>query len=291
MKIDTHTKLCAVIGHPVGHSLSPVMHNAAFQACGLNWVYLAFDVTDLGGCVAGMRALPSFRGMSVTIPHKIEALKLLDAVDPMAEMVGCVNTVTRTEEGLLEGMVTDGTGTLRAFREAGVDLAGKRILFIGSGGAARAVAFAMAESCAPSRITILGRTGARVASLVDDLRRGTGADVGGGALPDELPEGLMAHDVIVHATPVGMYGHDEGRSCVPWDLLRPEHVVFDMVYRPRETKLLQDAKSLGCVIIPGMEMLLHQAVLQFERWTGLDAPVPVMRAALTAALAESEADR
>ena len=158
MIINADTRLCAVIGHPVAHSLSPVLHNAAFRAAGLNCVYLAFDVTDVAACLQGMRAMPAFRGMSVTIPHKMAVMPHLDEIDPMARVVGCVNTVTN-ESGRLVGSVTDGVGTLRAFEAAGVQLAGRRILFLGAGGAVRAVAYAMALQSAPACITLLGKIG------------------------------------------------------------------------------------------------------------------------------------
>ncbi len=283
MTINAATRLCAVIGHPVAHSLSPAMHNAAFQDRGLNYVYLAFDVTDVAGCLQGMRALPSFRGLSVTIPHKMAVMPHLDEIDPMARVVGCVNTVTN-HEGRLTGSVTDGVGTLRAFAAAGVHLEGRHILFLGAGGAVRAVAYAMALQSAPACVTLLGRTPEKVAALANDLRRDTTVAIGTGSLSEDLPHCLASHDVIIQGTPVGMHGHDEGSSPVPRELLRPEHVVFDMVYRPRLTPLLRDAESIGCHTIPGASMLLHQAVIQFETWTGVDAPVEAMRRALESAL-------
>ncbi len=283
MTINAATRLCAVIGHPVAHSLSPAMHNAAFQAAGINCVYLAFDVTDVAACLQGMRAMPGFRGLSVTIPHKMAVMPHLDEIDSMARVVGCVNTVTN-HAGRLIGSVTDGMGTLRAFAAAGVQLHGRRILLLGAGGAVRAVAYAMALQSAPARITLLGRSPDKVRALADYLRRDTTVPIGMGSLDEDLPGGLASHDIIVQGTPVGMHGHDEGRSPVPSELLRPQHVVFDMVYRPRLTPLLKDAEAAGCQIIPGANMLLHQAVIQFEAWTGMDAPVGAMRLALESAL-------
>ena len=278
-EINTETRLCAVIGHPVAHSLSPAMHNAAFRATGLNFAYLAFDVEDVPAFLAGMRAAPSFRGLSVTIPHKVRAMACLDEVDGMARRVGCVNTVVN-DNGVLRGAVTDGTGALRALAGAGVSLTGRRVLFLGAGGAVRAVAFAAAEA-GPERVTILGRNREKAVALAADLRRGAeGVEVGEGSLVFDLEEATASHDVIINGTPVGMHGHDEGASCMPVECLRPEHAVFDMVYRPRRTRLMQDALMAGCVTIEGLEMLLHQAVLQFEMWTGTPAPVDVMRRAL-----------
>ncbi len=283
MNITAETRLCAVIGHPVAHSLSPAMHNAAFRAAGLNCVYLAFDVTDLAACLQGMRALSGFRGLSVTIPHKIAIMPHLDEIVPMAQVVGCVNTVTN-QDGRLVGSVTDGTGTLRAFAHNGIHLEGQRILFLGAGGAVRAVAYAMALQSAPACVTILGRTAGKVEALAADLRHDTSVSIATGNLTEDLPGCLASHDIIVHGTPLGMHGHDEGRSPVPPEFLRPGHVVFDMVYRPRLTPLLKDAASVGCRTVPGSDMLLHQAVIQFETWTGISAPLGAMREALEAAL-------
>lgn len=280
---DAQTRLCAVIGNPVGHSLSPAMHNAAFRAAGLNYAYLAFAVSDLAGCMAGMRALQGFRGMSVTIPHKIAIMAYLDEVAPLARSVGCVNTVVN-EDGRLVGTITDGLGTLRAFERAGVSLDGKSILFVGTGGAARAVAFAMAGSCVPKRILVLGRTPERVEELTRDLRTLDRVPVDGGSLKDMRPDEAASFDIVVHATPLGMYGHSEGQSSVPRQWLRAGQVVFDMVYRPRETRLLQDAAAAGCTVIHGLEMLLYQAALQFELWTEQQAPEAVMRQVLVQAL-------
>jgi len=281
--IDTHTQLCAVIGRPVGHSLSPAMHNAAFAAAGLNYVYLAFEVEDVAACLTGMRALPNFRGLSVTIPHKLAVMDHLDEIDALARRVGSVNTITN-EGGRLIGTTTDGLGTLRAFQDAGVALAGKRVLFLGSGGAVRSVAFAFAERAEVAAITILGRTAANVAALVKNLGTATATSVVGGTLGDDLAPALETHDVIVQGTSVGMHGHDEGASLVPASLLRLEHAVFDMVYRPLKTRLIHDAEDTGCQVILGLDMLVNQAVLQFETWTDIPAPREVMREALLKAL-------
>ncbi|MBN2311474.1 MAG: shikimate dehydrogenase [Candidatus Hydrogenedentes bacterium] len=280
-RVDTETQLCAVIGNPVEHSLSPVMHNAAFEATGLNYVYVAFRVENVGACITGMRALPSFRGMSVTIPHKIAVMEHLDAIEPMARHVGCVNTVTN-DNGTLSGSITDGLGTLRAFSEAGVDFTGRSVLFIGTGGAARAVSFAMAERTDAARITLLGRTPAHVAALADDLRAKTAMSIESGPL-NALEGAMAAHDIVIQGTPVGMHPNSDA-SPVPKALFRPEQIAFDMVYRPHRTRFLREAEEAGCQTIPGIEMLINQAVLQFELWTATDAPVQAMRDAVVAAL-------
>ena len=280
--IDTATQLCAVIGDPVGHSLSPCMHNAAFEAAGLNFVYTAFQVKDVEGCLKGMRALRGFRGMSVTIPHKRAVMAHLDEIEPMARHVGSVNTITN-EGGRLIGATTDGPGTLRVFEEAGIDLTDKRVLFLGAGGAVRAVAFAVAEMTKAAHITLLGRAPRKVDDLTKDLRAKTQASVSAGHMTEDLESAMASHDVIIQGTPVGMFPLTS-ETCVPKEMFRPSHVVFDMVYRPYKTRLLREAEEVGCAIIPGIEMLIHQAVLQFERWTGAEAPVEVMRQAVRAKL-------
>ncbi len=282
--IDAHTGLCAIIGHPVGHSLSPRIFNAAFDAAGLNYVYLAFDVTDVGGFVTGMRATPGFRGLAVTIPHKLAVIPHLDALDPLARKIGSVNTVTHAD-GKLVGSTTDGLGALRAFDRAGVDLTGLRILFLGSGGAARAVAFTFADRCAPAFITIAGRTPANVESLAKDLRGATSVPVKTADLSGDASALMAGHDVIVQSTSVGMQGKEAGKSPIPPETLLPHHVVFDMVYRPHRTPLIQAAERAGCTVVYGIEMLLQLAAIQFEGWTGTAAPLDGMRSAAQGAIA------
>jgi len=283
-RIDTATQLCAVIGAPVGHSLSPAMHNAAFAAAGLNYVYVAFHVDDVGACLTGMRALRSFRGMSVTIPHKIAVMPHLDEIDAMAINVGSVNTIVN-EQGRLIGSTTDGLGTLKAFADAGVSLAGKRVLFLGAGGAVRSVAFAFADLAGVAHITLLGRSPEKVAALADDLTTKTKCAIATGDLSADLADAMATHDIVVQGTPIGMYPH-AGQSAVPRELLRAEQVVFDMVYRPLKTRLIEDAEAAGCAAILGIDMLVNQAALQFETWTGVAAPYSVMRDALLAELAK-----
>ncbi len=279
--IDTDTQLCGVIGNPVGHSLSPRIHNAAYDAGGLNFVYLAFEISDVGGCLAGMRAMPNFRGLSVTIPHKLAVMEHLDELEPMAEKVGSVNTITN-EGGRLIGSTTDGPGAVRAFDEAGISLVGRRVLFLGAGGAVRAVAFAVAELCSPAGVTILGRNPERVAPLVEDLRAKTSGSFDLGDLSADIEEAMSCHDVIIQGTPLGMGPERVGETCVPPETLHAEHVVFDMVYMPDRTRLIADAQAAGCTVVHGIDMLLNQAALQFERWTGKAAPLAAMRASLSA---------
>ncbi len=284
INIDVNTQLCAVIGHPVRHSLSPVIHNAGFQSLGLNFVYLAFDITDVESCLRGMRSMDGFRGMSVTIPHKEAVIPFLDEIEPIAKQIASVNTILH-EGNKLIGTNTDGKGTLNAFKRTGIELSKKKILFLGAGGAVRAVAFAFAETVQPEQITILGRTPSRLERLISDLKDSfPHIHFQQGYLNQNLEEYVSTHEIIIQGTPTGMEGHSNNRLIFPFDLLSPEHTVLDMVYRPLYTELLCEAQKRGCEIITGLEMLLEQAVLQFELWTGHTAPLNIMRNAVERAL-------
>jgi shikimate dehydrogenase len=229
--------------------------------------------------------MPNFRGLSVTIPHKVAVIEHLDELDALAEKVGSVNTVTN-EGGRLIGSSTDGLGLTGALDDAGVELAGKRVLFLGAGGAVRGAVFAVADRIGDGSIRILGRTPSRVEPLVHELQEKTGAAVSMGHLVEDIESAIAEHDVIVQGTPLGMYPELIGESCVPKGSLRPEQVVFDMVYSPLKTKLIQDAEMSGCQVVFGTEMLVHQAAAQYVRWTEQEAPVDVMREALMHALLE-----
>jgi len=274
--ISPATRLCAVIGNPVGHSLSPALHNAAFNALGLDFVYVAFRVEDLKSALAGMRALENFRGLSVTIPHKVEIIDYLDEVAEIDRAIGSVNTVIN-ENGKLFGCGTDGPGALKALLDAGISLHGANILLLGAGGAARAIAFTLARNATPERLVILDINRQMLAGLIKDLQRGTEAVVEGGQLdPAEIAVRAVAADVIINCTPVGMHPHEDN-TLVPAELFRKEQVVFDIVYNPLETRLLKDARLRGCRVVSGVEMFINQAVLQFERFTGAAAPQETMR--------------
>lgn len=274
--ITTSTRLCAVIGNPVSHSLSPALHNAAFDALGLDFVYVAFQVEDLKSALAGMRALNNFRGMSVTIPHKIEAMKYVDEIAEVDRSIGSINTIIN-DNGKLIGLGTDGPGALKALVDAGTELDGKNVLMLGSGGAARAIAFTLARDTRLAKLTLLDIDESMLRGLAADLQAGTAARIESEALTEGSLVLAMEHaDVIINCTPIGMHPK-EGASLVPVGLFRPGQVVFDIVYTPLETKLLADARSRGLKVISGVEMFINQAVLQFMHFTGNEAPVEVMR--------------
>jgi shikimate dehydrogenase len=277
--IDAHTKLCAVIGNPIEHSLSPAIHNAAFQKLGLNYVYLAFRVDNVASAIQGMRAFGNMRGCSVTIPHKVAVIPYLDEIETTARYIGSVNTIV-VDHGKLLGYNTDASGALRALKESGAVLKGQRVVMIGSGGAARAIAFALGDSTGIERLTILGIEEMERRRLTDDLRSKTSLTVEDTAMSDATLRAAMKDaNILLHCTPLGMSPNVE-QTCVPASLLHPRLTVMDIVYNPLETRLLREAKLAGCTTIRGIEMFLNQAAAQFELWTQQPAPSDVMRQVL-----------
>lgn len=275
--INSSTRLVALLGDPVAHSVSPAMQNAAFAAAGLNFVYLAFPVpaAAIGGAVAGLRDL-GIRGANVTIPHKTAVQAFLDSVDEQAKRVGAVNVIVN-DGGRLTGHNTDAPGFLAALNRGGFEPGGKKVVVLGSGGAARAIVFALREAGASS-IAIVNRTPETAASLA--------AETGAAAFPlteQGLKEALSGAALVVNATSVGM-SPDGGSTPLPSGFLRPDLTVFDTIYRPRETRLLREAEGAGCRTIGGLEMLVEQGALAFELWTGEPAPRGIMRQAAAGAL-------
>jgi shikimate dehydrogenase len=274
--IGPSTLVCAVIGNPVAHSMSPAMHNRAFAELGLDYVYVAFRVEDVGAAMAGMRALENFRGMSVTIPHKVAILKHLDEVAEVDRKIGSVNTVVN-DGGRLKGFGSDGPGALQALSDAGVTVAGEDVTILGSGGAARAIAFSLAATARPSSLCLLGVIEPELRALTCDVVRKTGLEATCALLePRALAARLADSRVLIHCTPVGMHPNTK-ESVVPAALLHRELAVMDIVYNPLKTKLLADAGARGLTTISGVEMFVNQAVIQFELWTGKTAPREVMR--------------
>lgn len=273
--ISPGTQFCMVIGDPIAHSLSPAIHNAAYAELELDFVYVACRVEDVRGAVAGMRALENFRGMSVTIPHKVAVMQYMDDIADVDRSIGAINTVVH-DPGKLVGLNTDGPGALKALVDAGVDLDGKHVLMLGSGGAARAIAFTLAWDNRLAELKLLDIDAAMLKELAADLTAGTQASIGSELMSDQtLAAAMERADVIIHCTPIGMHPKADA-SLVPPRLFRPGQVVFDIVYTPLETKLLSEAKAKGLQTISGVEMFVNQAVLQFERFTGVPAPTDVM---------------
>lgn len=277
MKIDAKTQIFCVIGDPIGHSLSPAMHNAVFEKLGLNCCYTAFRVKpeNLGDAIRGMQAM-DIGGINVTIPHKVSVMEFLDELSEEARIIGAVNTIKMGES--LKGYNTDGMGALGALKNGGADPNGKHVLLLGSGGAARAIAATIAMKGKISGLTILGVIEDEVKKLAEDVSKNTQVTAVGSLLNDDsLKEGLSDADILIHATPVGMHPDTE-KTIVTSDLMSPDLKVMDIVYTPLETKLVREAKSAGVkTIIGGLDMFVNQGAESEKIWLGVDAPLELMR--------------
>jgi shikimate dehydrogenase len=266
-----NTRICCLIGDPVEHSLSPLIHNAAFKALGLNYAYIALRTNDVGQAIETIRT-NGIRGVSVTTPHKVGVIPYLDRLDPAAKAIGAVNTIVN-DNGQLIGYNTDGDAALKALEEV-ADLDGKKVIIIGGGGAARAVATTLKDK--KVNLTILNRTEAKARELAKKV----GAKDYGSL--DKIS--LVAEaDILINATTVGMSPNTD-ETIVPKEFLHPRLTVFDIVYNPKKTRLLREAKAKGCTIVYGYKMLLYQAAQQFKLFTGQPAPIKVMESVLVKTL-------
>ncbi|MEM3702857.1 MAG: shikimate dehydrogenase [Candidatus Bathyarchaeia archaeon] len=274
MRISGKTQICALIGDPVDHSLSPFIQNSAFKHLNIDFVYVAFKVSkeNVKEVLQGARAL-GIRGLNVTMPLKTVVVKHIDELDPSAEKIGAVNTILN-DEGRLIGYNTDGLGAIEALKVNGQDPSGKNILILGAGGAARAVAFALCRDA--GNMTILNRTLEKARVLARELHENFGKKVGCGRFTEEnLRRNVKSADILVNATPLGMTPY-ENKTPVNTNFLHPNLTVFDLVYYPPETRLLKEARAVGAKTLNGLHMLVHQGALSFEIWTGKKAPIDVM---------------
>lgn len=272
--INTQTELYCIFGNPVRHSLSPVMHNAAFQSTGRNAIYLAFQPDTIEHAIHAMRTL-NIRGASITIPYKVEVIKYIDRVESLASEIGSVNTLVN-DDGTITGLNTDGHGALISLKNSIESLVGLRVMILGNGGSARAIAFALLEE--DVAVTIVGRNAGRVTALVNDLRKKN--DRVTSHLMYELTQNAMHDiDILINTTPVGMTPYTDA---IPLDeeFVLPHHTVFDIVYAPSMTKLMGIAQQKGCTTVFGIDMLLNQGAKQYEIWTGKRAPTAEMKKAL-----------
>jgi shikimate dehydrogenase len=277
MTISGKTQLYAVIGDPIGHTLSPAMHNAAFQALNIDAVFLAFKIapTQVEGAMRGVRSL-GIRGLNVTMPDKDAVMQYLDEIDETAKLLGSVNTVLN-EGSSLRGFSTDGAGAHRALEENGVKLAGTKLVLLGAGGAARAIAFTLAREA--KELVILNRTPEKTSNLVQALNDKFHKKISSASLtPANIEQSLCGADVLINATSVGMHPNEK-QTLIKSVFLNSDLTVMDIIYNPLETKLSKDAKAAGAKVISGVEMLIHQGAASFEIWTGKAAPVEVMRQA------------
>lgn len=271
--ITGSTNIAGLIGHPVEHSFSPPMHNAAFNALNMDWTYVAFDVesSNLKSAIDGARSL-NIKGLNVTIPHKIEVMKYLDEIDEVARLIGAVNTIDFRN---MKGYNTDGIGAVKAIEEV-TSIKNKNVVVAGAGGASRAISFYIAKYGAES-ITILNRNVDKASNLAKDI------NLIDDVKPDsisQINDYVCEADILIDTTPVGMHPNVDADAIVGADDMHEDLVVFDAVYNPNETSLIKQAIKANAKPVYGIKMLLYQGVESFKIWTGQNPPVDVMEEAL-----------
>jgi shikimate dehydrogenase len=276
--ITGKTSVFGIIGDPVDHSLSPGMHNAAFDSIGLDHIYVPFHVKteELEDAINGARAM-GIRGLNVTIPHKTEVIKYLDYLDFAAGLIGAVNTIEFGENGAV-GHNTDGIGAIRAIEDV-TRVKGKKIMVLGAGGAARAISFQLLLSEAKS-LVISNRTIEKAQELRDDLVEKLDEEVIITDLGSELEKEIEDTDILINTTPIGMYPHITHKPLVTADKMHKGLIVNDIVYNPLKTGLILEAEKAGVKTISGIKMLMYQGIESFRIWTGIEPPVEVFKSAL-----------
>lgn len=264
MNITAKTKICMVIGDPVEHSLSPEIHNAGYEALGLDFVFVACHVkkTDLENFVQGIRVM-NIRGVSVTLPHKIEIMQYLDTIDDAAQRIGAINTIVNND-GVLTGYNTDWIGIVGPIEQK-KSLNGKKVAIIGASGAARAAAYGVTSKGAT--LTIYNRTLEKAEALAEEFD--------GEAFSLEQLVQVRDADIIINATPIGME-QTVNETPVPKEYITDKHIVFDLIYTPNETRLLTEARAQRATPIHGTALFLEQAIEQFRLYTGQEPPMRVM---------------
>ena len=275
MEIKGSTNIVGLIGHPVEHSFSPPMHNAAFEKLNMDYAYVAFDVNpcDLESAINGAEAL-NIKGFNVTIPHKIEVMKYLDEIDEIAQLIGAVNTIDFKN---LKGYNTDGIGAVKAIEEV-TSIKNKNVLIAGAGGASRAISFYIAKYGA-SNLKILNRNVEKAQKLANDVSNSGLIDNVGSDSINNMD--LSDVDILINTTPVGMHPNIDDVPIAQSCDMHEDLVVFDAVYNPNETGLLRQAIEADAKPVYGIKMLLYQGAESFEIWTGKKAPIDVMHNALT----------
>jgi 3-dehydroquinate dehydratase/shikimate dehydrogenase len=261
-RLNKNTKIAGLIGNPVWHSWSHIIHNAGFEKLSINAVYLKFQVDKLKEFIDYFKQLNAL-GFSVTIPHKIEVMKYLDEIDEKAKEIGAVNTIVIKNKKLI-GYNTDCDGAMQALKGK-INLKNKDAVLLGAGGSTRAIAYGLREEGA--NVTILNRTVEKAKSLAGYF----GCEYGSLSKLEDID-----YDILINTTSVGMRPNAD-ESVISSNLIKKDSVVFDIVFNPFKTKLLKDAENRSCTVIPGFEMLLKGSMLQFNLWTGRDAPEQLMR--------------
>ena len=276
MKIKGSTNIVGLIGHPVEHSFSPPMHNAAFDELGMDYAYVAFDVNpnDLKTAIEGAQSL-NIKGFNVTIPHKVDVMQYLDELDEVARLIGAVNTIDFKN---LKGYNTDGIGAVKAIEEV-TSIKNKNVVVAGAGGASRAISFYIAKYGAES-LTILNRNEAKAESLASDVSdSGLIGEVASDSI-NAIGNYMEGADVLIDTTPLGMHPNISDEPIVKADMMDEDLVVFDAVYNPNETVLIKEAIKANAKPVYGIKMLLYQGAESFKIWTGKTSPVDVMEKAL-----------
>ncbi len=281
-EITGHTKLTGLLGSPVSHSISPMMHNEAFRILGLDYVYLAFDVDEKGmkTAVEGLRAL-GVRGFNVTMPGKNIMASLCDKLSPAAQIIGAVNTVVN-DNGILTGYTTDGTGYMRAVAAAGHDIIGKKMTLLGAGGASTSV-FVQAALDGVSEISIFSRRGSRfnerTEHIISELKDYSSCHIRLFDMEDtaRLRQEIAGSAILTNGTSVGMAPNTEQSIITDLSMFHKDLIVSDIIYNPRETKLMKLAKEVGCPTMNGLYMLLYQGAEAFQIWTGQEMPVTLIK--------------
>ena len=273
--ITARTNVLCVIGHPIEHSMSPIMHNAALKELSLDYVYVAFNIppNDLKKAVLGFKMF-NIKGINVTIPYKETIIPYLDEIDPLAEKIGAVNTI-KNEGNYLIGKNTDASGAKKTLLDAGCEITGKKALILGAGGAAKAVSFAITEDL--DAVYIANRTEKRAIKLAKDLTNKTTIKAVGKNMSINTLKNLVNDvDILINTTPLGMYPDIEA-SPISEEILHKNLFVFDIVYNPLETRLLKEARKIGCKTLGGLDMFVNQGALAFEWWTGKKPNLNLMK--------------
>ncbi len=273
--ITANTKILCVIGHPIEHSMSPIMHNAAIQDLGLDYLYIAFDVppNKLKEALKGLKTL-NIKGINITLPHKENAINFIDKVDEIAQKIGAINTI-KNEGGFLMGRNTDAEGANKALIDAGCEITGKNVVLIGAGGAAKAVSYSLVSDT--NKITIINRTEVRAKKLASELKSRAGLNIESKKYSKNiLKEEISNADILINATPIGMFPAID-ISPVSKKILHSDLFVFDLIYNPLETQLIKDSKEIGCQTLSGLDMLVNQGALAFEWWTNRKPNLELMK--------------
>ena len=275
ISLTAHTNIFCIIGHPVEHSMSPTMWNPALQELGLDYAYVAFDVhpDNLEKAILGMRSL-GIKGMNVTIPHKENVIQYLDEIDPIAKKMGAINTI-KNDDGVLKAKNTDAGGAKKSLIDAGCKISGKNILFLGSGGVARSIAYILSEEA--NKIVLTDIVEKSALNVAQEIKQNMDANIEGKLSNKSiLKEEIQKIDILINATPIGMHPKIEA-SPIQKELLHEDLFVFDVIYNPLETKLMKEAAEIGCKTLGGLDMLVNQGVLAFEWWTGKSPNATLMK--------------